>query len=160
MLPATIEELEDIKKECRRMSNKKSLLSAAASAVPVPLADIATDVVLLRQIIPRISERFGLSKEQIDEYNPQVAVFIYDIAKRLGAKMIGSYITKELIMQILKKAGIRLTAKQAARYVPVIGQAVSASISYAAMRVIIHSHINQCYKVVRAVIETEKDHTI
>jgi len=142
------------------MSNKKSLLSAAASAVPVPLADIATDVVLLRQIIPRISEMFGLSKEQIDEYNPQVAVFIYDIAKRLGAKMIGSYITKELIMQILKKAGIRLTAKQAARYVPVIGQAVSAGISYAAMRVIIHSHINQCYKVVRAVIETEKDHTI
>ncbi len=142
------------------MSNKKSLLSAAASAVPVPLADIATDVVLLRQIIPRISEMFGLSKEQIDEYNPQVAVFIYDIAKRLGAKMIGSYITKELIMQILKKAGIRLTAKQAARYVPVVGQAVSAGISYAAMRVIIHSHINQCYKVVRAVIETEKDHTI
>ncbi len=156
MLAGTIEDLEKIKKECRRMSNKKSLLSAAASAVPVPLADIATDVVLLKQIIPAISEKFGLSKEQIDEYNPQIAIFIYDIAKRLGTNMIGRYITKELIIQILKKVGVRLTVKQAARYVPVVGQAVSAGISYTAMRMIINAHISQCYKVVKAVIGTDR----
>ena len=85
------------------MSNKRSFLSAAASVVPVPFTDIATDVVLLKQIMPGISEKFGLSKEQIDEYNPQIAIFIYDAAKRLGANMIGKYVTKELIIQILKK---------------------------------------------------------
>lgn len=156
MLPGTIEGLEKIKKECKRMSNKRSLLSAAASVVPVPFTDIATDVVLLKQIIPKISEKFGLSKEQIDEYNPQIAILIYDIARRLGTNMIGKYITKELIIQILKKVGVRLSTKQAARYVPLIGQAVSAGISYTAMRMLIHSHIKECFKVVRAVIEADR----
>jgi len=157
MLSGTIEELEKIKKECRRMSNKRSLLSSAASAVPVPLADIATDVVLLKQIIPAVSEKFGLSKQQIDDYNPQIAIFIYDIAKRLGTNLIGRYITKELIMQVLKKAGVRLTARQAARYVPVVGQAVSAGISYTAMRMIINAHIGQCYKIAKVIIETDRE---
>ncbi|MCX5817132.1 MAG: hypothetical protein NTX75_13000 [Proteobacteria bacterium] len=138
------------------MSNKRALLSAAASVVPVPFTDIATDVVLLKQIIPRISEKFGLSKEQIDEYNPQLAIFIYDVAKRLGTNMIGKYITKELIVQILKKMGVRLTTKQVMKYVPVLGQAISAGISFTAMRFIIRSHINECYKVARTVIEANK----
>jgi len=155
MLPDSIEELEKIKKECRRMSNKRSFLSAAASVVPVPFTDIATDVVLLKQIIPSISEKFGLSKEQIDEYNPQIAIFIYDAAKRLGANMVGKYVTKELMIQILKKMGVRLTAKQATKYVPLIGQAISAGISYTAMRFIIHSHINECYQVAKAFVEAE-----
>lgn len=156
MFPAGIEELETIKKECTRMSNKRALLSAAASVVPVPFTDIATDVVLLKQIIPRISEKFGLSKEQIDEYNPQLAIFIYDITKRLGTNMIGKYVTKELIVQILKKLGVRLTTKQVMKYVPVLGQVISAGISFTAMRFIIRSHINECYKVARIVIEANK----
>ena len=155
MLPDSIEELEKIKKECRRMSNKRSFLSAAASVVPVPFTDIATDVVLLKQIMPGISEKFGLSKEQIDEYNPQIAIFIYDAAKRLGANMIGKYVTKELIIQILKKMGVHLTTKQVAKYFPIVGQAISAGISYTAMRFIIHSHINECCKVARTVIEAK-----
>ncbi len=156
MLPNSIEELEKIKKECKRMSSKRSLLSAAASVVPVPFTDIATDVVLLKQIIPTISERFGLSKEQIDEYNPQLAIFIYDAAKRLGTNMVGKYVTKELIIQILKKMGLRITTKQVVKYVPVLGQVVSAGISYTAMRFIINSHINECYKVARTVIESKE----
>ncbi len=156
MLPDSIEELEKIKKECKRMSSKRSLLSAAASVVPVPFTDIATDVVLLKQIIPTISERFGLSKEQIDEYNPQLAIFIYDAAKRLGTNMVGKYVTKELIIQILKKMGLRITTKQVVKYVPVLGQVVSAGISYTAMRFIINSHINECYKVARTVIESKE----
>lgn len=153
MLPNSKEELDNIRKECLRMSNKRALLSAAASVIPVPFTDIATDVVLLKQIIPKISDKFGLSKEQIDEYSPQLAVFIYDAAKRLGANMIGKYITKELIIQILKKMGIRLTAKQVARYMPILGQAISAGISYGAMRLIIQSHINECCKVAETVIQ-------
>jgi len=155
MLPANITELDTIKKECIRMSNKKALLSAAASAVPVPFTDIAADVILLKQIIPGISEKFGMSKEQIDEYNPQLAIFIYDIAKRLGTNMVCKYVTKELIVQILKKMGVRLTARQIARYVPVLGQMASAGIGFVGMKMIIRSHINECYAVVKTVIESK-----
>jgi hypothetical protein len=154
MFPGNTEELENIKKECLRMSNRRALLSAAASVVPIPLTDIATDVVLLRNIIPRITERFGLSKEQVDGYDPQLAIFIYDAAKKLGTNVIGKYLTKELIVQILRKIGIRrLTTNQVARYVPIIGQAVSAGLSYTAMKLIIRSHINECHRVARTVMQ-------
>jgi hypothetical protein len=90
MLPATRRDLEAIKKACLRMSNRKALLSAAAAVIPIPFTDVATDVVLLGTIIPRITERFGLAKEQIDTYDPQVIILIYDAAKKLGINLIGS----------------------------------------------------------------------
>ena len=146
--------MENIRKECLRMSNRRALLSAAASVVPIPFTDIATDVVLLRNIMPRITERFGLSNDQVDKYDPQLAIFIYDAAKKLGTNVIGKYLTKELIVQILRKIGIRrLTTNQVARYVPIIGQAVSAGLSYTAMRLIIRSHINDCHRVARTVMQ-------
>jgi len=155
-MPSTIEELEKIKKECLKMSSKRALLSAIASVVPVPFTDVATDVVLLKKIIPVISEKFGLSKDQIDEYNPQLAIFIYEISKRLGMNMIGKYVTKELIVQILKKMGVKLTTKQVIKYIPVFGQVISAGVSFSAMRIIINAHIDECYKVVKAVIMNQR----
>jgi hypothetical protein len=155
-----MDELNAVKAECLRMSRKKAFLSAAASVVPVPFTGIVTDVVLLQRIIPEISKRFGLSKEQIDQYNPKLAILIYDIAKRLGSNMIGKYLTRALIIRVFKKMGIRLTVKQTAKYVPVIGQMVSAGISFIAMRSIIHSHINKCYEVAGTVILMEQGVTL
>jgi hypothetical protein len=156
MFPADIAELDLIRKDCRRMSNKRALLSAAASVIPLPFTDVATDVVLLKQIIPKINAKFGLSKEQIEEYNPQLAILIYDAVKRIGSNMIGRYVTKELIVQILKKMGVRLTSIQIMKYIPVLGQMVSAGISFAAMKMIVNNHISECYRVARAVIEVNK----
>ena len=155
MLPKTIEELEAVRKDCLRLSRKRAFLSAAVAVVPVPLADIATDMVLLKQIIPAVSEKFGLSKEQLDEYNPQIAILIYDIAKKLGTNMVGKYVTEKLIAQILKKMGVRLATRQFSKYVPIIGQALTAGISFAGMKLIINSHIRDCYEVARKCIEAK-----
>lgn len=149
-------ELDSVKKECSRMSLKRALLSAIASAVPLPFTDIAADVALLKEILPKINNKFGLSKEQIDEYDPRLAIFIYDISKKLGKKMIGRYVTEELAVRFLKKLGLRLAAKQAAKYVPIAGQVISAAISFTVMRLIIRCHINECYEVAAAIIESGK----
>jgi uncharacterized protein (DUF697 family) len=152
MMPATRDALNQIRKDCRCMVTKRALLSATASVVPVPFTDVATDIVLLKQVIPAISEKFGLSKEQIDEYDPRIAILIYDGAKRLGTHMVGRYVTKELLLKVLKKVGIRMTAKQVARYVPIAGQVLAAGISFSAMTLIINNHINQCYHLAESVI--------
>lgn len=156
MLPATTAELDSIRKECRRMSNRRALVSAVASVVPLPFTDIATDVVLLKQLIPRINAKFGLSKEQIDEYHPQLAMLVYNVAKRLGTTMIGRYITSKIIIGVLKKVGTRLASEQVLKYVPVLGQIVAAGISFTAMKVIIGNHINQCYDVAKTVMESKE----
>jgi uncharacterized protein (DUF697 family) len=160
MMPRTIEELEEIRAELLRMSQKKAFLSAAVSVVPLPFMDVVADVALLQRIIPAVSERYGLSKGQIDGFHPQLAIMIYDMAKKLGANMIGKYVTRAVIMKALKGAGIRLTARQAARYVPVIGQTLTAGMSYAAMRAIIRSHINKCHEIARTVVLMEQGVTI
>jgi uncharacterized protein (DUF697 family) len=157
MLPANIAELDSIKKVCIRMSNRRALLSALASVVPIPFTDVAADVVLLKQLIPGINAKFGLSKEQIDEYNPQLAILVYDVAKKFGTNMIGKYVTKKLIVRVLKKMGTRLATEQVLKYVPVLGQIVAAGISFTAMRMIINSHINECYKVAKTVIEVNEE---
>ena len=153
MLPNSIEELDAIRKECRHMATKRAVMSSCASLVPVPLADVTTDIALLMKVIPAISEKFGLSKDQIDEYKPNVSIAIYELIKKWGADMVGKYITKEIIIQLLKKMGIRITAKQAAKYVPILGQAISVTISFTAMKLIIDKHINDCYKIVRELID-------
>lgn len=139
------DDLCEIRKECRRMATKRALISATVSVVPLPFTDVATDIMLLKQVIPAISEKFGLSKEQIDAYDPRIAMLIYDGAKQLGAHMIGRYITKELLFKVVKKLGIRMTTKQLARYIPLAGQALAIGISFSAMKLIINNHINHCY---------------
>ena len=42
------------------------------------------------------------------------------------------------------------------KYVPILGQAISAGISFTAMKLIIRSHIDECYVVAKKVIEANK----
>lgn len=148
MLTYTKDELDRIRHECTKMSSKRALISAAASILPVPFTDVATDIMLLRDIIPRITQKYGLAKEQIDRYDPQLSIVIYEAAKEIGSKIIGAVLTKDMVLALLKKIGIkRLTTKQVARYMPLIGQVLAAGISYGGMMLVIRHHINECHKV-------------
>lgn len=153
MIPHTPEALENIANECRRMTTKAALLSAGGGAIPAPGVDVAADIAILLKLIPKISRKFGLSKEQIDEYDDEFKIFVFDLLKKGGTKFAGRYITKELIIAILKRMGIRITAKQGVKYIPVLGQLVSASISFAAMKIIANAHINDCHEVAKELIE-------
>ena len=46
-------------------------------------------------------------------------------------------------------AGVRLTVQQAAKYVPLAGQAVSAAMGYTAIRYLGEQHIQDCLRVVQ-----------
>jgi len=156
MLVSTKEELGRIRTECMKMSRRPALVSAAASVVPLPFTDIATDLAVLRNIIPKITQKFGLAKEQMDGYDPQVSLLIYEAARDAGSKIIGRYLTKDLIFNLLKKAGMkRLTTKQVARYLPLVGQVVSAGISFGGMMLVIRHHINECHRVATMVIDRQ-----
>jgi hypothetical protein len=65
--------------------------------------------------------------------------------------MVGRLITRDLILQSLAVVGMRITTKTAARFVPIAGQAVSAGLSYAAMRLVGESHIRDCRRVIEEV---------
>lgn len=135
----------------RRLLARKALMAAAASAVPLPGVDWAADAALLSRLVPQISAEFGLSVTQIESLAPQKRERIQKAATAVGALLVGRLVTRELLLRLAKHAGLRLTAKQATKYVPFAGQIVSAALGYAALRTLGEQHIKDCVKVARAV---------
>jgi hypothetical protein len=131
----------------RRLLTHKALIGAAASAVPLPGLDWATDAALLSRLVPQISAEFGLSPTQLGKLDPHRREGVQKAAAAIGAVLVGKLVTREMLLMLAKQAGIRLTAQQAAKYVPLAGQAVSALLGYAALRTLGEQHIKDCVRV-------------
>jgi uncharacterized protein (DUF697 family) len=156
-MPSTIElaqgdpQLIAAIRRSRRLLGRKALVAAAASAVPLPGVDWAADAALLSRLVPQISAEFGLAVTQIERLAPHHRDRVQQAAAAVGAMLVGRLVTRELLITLARHAGIRMTAKQATKYVPVAGQVVSAALGYAAMRALGELHIRDCVKVARSV---------
>lgn len=153
MLPNNMQELNRIKHECQSMVNNSALLSGGAAMVPIPGVDVASDIGLLLELLPKINRCFGLSPEQINALDSQTKMFVANLIVALGTQLVGQVLTKQLIMQVLKKVGIRMAAKQVVKYIPFAGQAAAAGLSFAAMQYVGNRHIDECYEVAKRVAE-------
>ena len=157
MQAETINELSRIRDECKSMVTKRATVSGAAAAVPLPGVDIGSDVALLLEMIPAISRRFGLSQEQIEAQDPQIKGLILVAITSVGSQMVGKAVTKQLIMQLLKQVGVRVATKQITKWIPIVGSAISAGISFTAMKYLGNSHVDDCYSVAKRVLEKKKE---
>lgn len=139
--------LETAVLHCRRLVRKRALLAAGVAVVPVPMLDWATDVGILLRLIPQINLAFGLTPEQIEHLAPERKVVVLKAVSAGGSLLIGRLITRDLILKALAAVGVRLTTQQAAKFVPVAGQAVSALLTYSALKWVCEQHIRQCLTV-------------
>jgi hypothetical protein len=149
VLPRDAKKLEQIRGECRKMVLGRAATSAGVSVIPLPGLDMAADVGLLMKLLPAINRKFGLTPEQIDELDPKQKALVYALIKRGGKSLVGRVITKEIVVTVLKRVGVQMTAKQASKYVPIAGQVASAFIGFGAMMYIGASHVDECYRVAR-----------
>lgn len=133
----------------RKLLHRRALVAAAASVVPVPGLDWAVDAALLSRLIPQVSAEFGLSADQIDRLDPNKREQVQKAVSLVGSVLIGKLITRELVMRATQTVGLRLTTKQAAKYVPLAGQAVAATIGYATLRYLGEQHLRDCVRVVQ-----------
>lgn len=131
----------------RKLLHRRALVAAAASAVPVPGFDWAVDAALLSRLIPRINAEFGLTAEQIDRLGPGQRERVQKAVNLVGSVLIGKLITRDLVLKAAQMIGLRLTAAQAAKFVPLAGQAVAATVGYAALRYLGEEHIKDCVRV-------------
>ena len=131
----------------RKLLHRRALVAAAASAVPVPGLDWAVDAALLSRLLPQINAEFGLSAAQIDQLDPNKREQVQKAVSLVGSVLIGKLITRELVIRATQTVGLRLTTKQAAKYVPLAGQAVAATIGYATLRYLGEQHIRDCMQV-------------
>jgi uncharacterized protein (DUF697 family) len=131
------------------MVGQRALLAAGVAMVPVPGLDWVTDIGLLVKLLPKINDAFGLTPEQIEQLAPERQMVVYKALSTGGGLVIGRVVTRELVLRLLKLVGVRLTTQQVAKYVPIAGQAVSAALTYGALKYVCEQHIQQCAAVAR-----------
>ena len=136
---------------------RRAATSAGASVIPLPGLDIAADVGLLMKLLPAINRKFGLTPEQIEKLDPQSKLVVYALISRGGKSLVGRAITKKVVLLALKRVGIRMTARQAAKYLPFAGQIASAFLGFGAMMYLGTSHIDECYQVAKAAMDADPD---
>ncbi len=131
----------------KRMLIRRALMSGAAGAIPLPGLDWVVDAALLNNLIPKINAEFGLAEHQMAVLDPSRRERIQQAVAVVGTMLIGKFITKDLLLRAAKTIGVRLTAQQAVKFVPLAGQALSAIISYSAIRYLGEQHLRDCVRV-------------
>ena len=147
LVPSTAKEIEAVRAKCRRLVMRSAAVSAGVSAMPIPGLDLAADLGLLVNLIEEINAEFGLTPEQIERLQPKTKVLVYEVVAGMGSVLVGKLVTRELVAHLLKRAGMKAMVKYTAKIVPVAGQIASATLGFAAFRVIGCQHVDACARV-------------
>ena len=150
-IPRNDGELDAARKRARSLLTRTAAAASAASIIPLPGIDIAVDAGALLRVIPQINREFGLTPEQIENLSPKHQLLVYKAIVVVGGAMVGKLVTRELVIAALKAVGIRLTIKQATKYVPIAGQALSIALGFAALQYVGRQHIKECVRVAEQV---------
>src|ERR1035441_3257823 len=144
VVPGTEREIDAVVGHCRRMVSRRAAVAAGVAGVPIPGIDWVTDVAVLMKLIPDINHAFGLTPEQVERLSPDRRIVVYKAISAGGGMLVGKLVTREVVTQALRFVGVRLTTQQAAKFVPIAGQAVSAALTYSSLRYVCEQHIRQC----------------
>jgi uncharacterized protein (DUF697 family) len=153
VIPFSATAIDRASARCRRLVTKRALLAAGVAMVPVPGVDWLTDVGILIKLLPDINREFGLSPEQVERLAPDRRVVVYKALSTAGGLLVGRVITREIVLKALSLVGVRLTTQQAAKFVPIAGQAVSAVLTFSALKYVCELHIRQCEAVCRTLAD-------
>lgn len=141
--------LEAAVRRSRALLHKRALVAAVASAIPFPGLDWAVDAALLSKLIPQINKEFGLTPAQLDQLDPTKQEQLHKATSLVGTVLVGKFISRDLLIKVITKIGVRLTGKQLAKYVPLAGQVIAAAIGYGAIRYFGEEHLKDCIRVAK-----------
>lgn len=148
-VPDTLTEIQSAVEQSRRLVTRRALMAAGVAVVPLPAVDWVTDIAVLLRLIPEINQLFGLTPDQVEQLAPDRRLAVYKAISTGGGLLVGKIVTRELVVKLLKLVGVRLTAQQAVKYVPLAGQAVSAVLTFSMLKYVCEQHIQQCAAIAR-----------
>jgi uncharacterized protein (DUF697 family) len=160
VVPGTPKAIDAVALQCRKLVTKRALVAAGVAVVPIPGIDWVTDVAVLLKLLPEINRAFGLTPEQIERLAPDRRVVVYKAISAGGGMLVGRLVTRDVIMRLLRLVGVRLTTQQAAKYVPIAGQAVSAVLTFSSLKYVCEQHIQQCMAVSRQLMLPAPDEVV
>jgi hypothetical protein len=61
--------------------------------------------------------------------------------------MVGRLVTRELLVRLFRRAGVKIMTRTAARLVPIAGQLAAAAIGFTVFRQLGYQHVEACATV-------------
>ena len=150
-LPTTNDEIANRRERAEALIRKKAILSSSVSIVPIPGLDFGVDLKLMRDIIEDINKIYGVDHKQVNNLGDDVKERIYTAAAIQGSQFVGRKVSSALLEVVIRDVAKRTAAKQT-KWFPIVGQAISASISYYFMKKIGQDHVEKCEKVIRSIV--------
>ncbi|WP_201557841.1 hypothetical protein [Psychrobacter sp. 72-O-c] len=151
-VPSTIDpnlNLDQVKKECKAIVKKRAKFSAGVAIVPVPFFDVAIDAGMLTQLLPDISERFGLIEDRESAVDLESRAIHWGALKDRTVDFAGLMATRGIVKKTVQGFGGRIAAKQVTKFIPLGGQLVAATMGYMIFKKIAFDHIEECYKLAK-----------
>lgn len=152
LMPASADEIAQLRERCRRLVRRRAAISAGVSAVPIPGLDVVSDVALFALLIDDINKEFGLTVAQIGHLQTKFKLVAYQAAAGVGGNLVGKLVTRELLLQLFRRTGLKMLGKQATRLVPLVGQAAAAAIGFVVFRQIGYQHVDACAAVAQQLL--------
>jgi len=147
LIPGNNDEIAKVRERCRRLVRKRATMAAGFSAVPLPGLDVVSDISLFVRLVDEVNVAFGLTPQQVERLQPKFRLMAYEAAVGMGGMLVGRLVTRELLMTLFKKVGVKIATKTAAKLVPIAGSVVSAAIGFAMFRQLGYQHVEACVKV-------------
>ena len=123
--------------------------SAANALNPVPGVDVSVDVGILVAMVAQVRRIYGLDDETLTTYS-HVAGPIAALAQQ-----VLRYAGRDAIVALLRRFAGRLALKESSKWVPIVGQAVAASLGFAIAKLAGDKIVKDCHELAAAILKSE-----
>ncbi len=136
----------DRKRElCRGDLNYYGITAAANALNPIPGVDVSVDVGVMLKMFADIRAAFQLNDDVEDKMKK------YKIITPL-ANRVFSYATRAGVVKVIESLGSKYAGKEAAKYLPLVGQVASAAAGYLMVTTIGRAYINDCHELASEIL--------
>jgi GTP-binding protein EngB required for normal cell division/uncharacterized protein (DUF697 family) len=150
----SVDFLKKKKAACKKMISLTAAAAAANGLNPIPGLNIAIDIGILQKMFMQIRKNFDLSEDKLKS-----RLHLYPHLANIANNVLKSVSTQGVIHLLEKQAG-KVAAQQLSKYIPFIGQAISATAGFAITYLAGNKYLDDCYEVAEAMIQDELHYSI
>lgn len=140
--------LEEKKAACERHVSIAASVSATNALNPIPGLDVAVDLGVLMTLFKEVRESYGLDDKLLASLKNSSVTVVVPLANR-----VIEFAAKQGLMTLLKTFAGRQVAKTALKYVPIVGQAIAASLGFAITYAAGTSYLNDCHELAKEILD-------
>lgn len=127
--------------------------AAANGAIPVPGVDIFGDVAVMLKFGNEVAAAYGLKEDQLGRRQRFLTSETGQMLMMKGAQFTASFLTKQGIKILLQRSAKRTAARQAGKFIPLLGPVIGAAIGGSGTYVVGRQMITEAESIASDIME-------